>query len=333
MSTRPQEKTEREAKPDAPDIYACVDQSETSLKVIPVAKAIAKALGGVVTLVHVIDPTEFAHAPLDPVDWEIVRREARKFTTDLASDFASAEEEIEARVLEGRRAEKICGCGAETNEDIIAICPGDMAEFGEFGFTARRVMETSPNSLLMVPASMPNVSEARFRRVLVPLDGSAQAESAIPIAAKIAVSENAELVLVHATPEPALTHAGPLGVKDNELIDQIRRRNESVARDYLVRTKSHLGTELPEITPLILKGGDVRRLLTEKAILGPDDLVVLASHGHSGFTDVPFGDVANFIIAHSDAPVLMVRRPRQGKDDHIYSEARSKGVRQPTAEI
>ena len=77
MSNKSQKKTGRPTKIKAPNIYACVNRSETSLKVIPVAKTIARALGASVTLVHVIDPTEFTHAPFDPVEWEIVRREAR----------------------------------------------------------------------------------------------------------------------------------------------------------------------------------------------------------------------------------------------------------------
>jgi nucleotide-binding universal stress UspA family protein len=319
--------------PKTPNIYACVNRSETSHKVVPVAKTIAKALGAEVTLVHVIDPTESTHGPFDPVEWEIVRREARDFAADLASRFSTEEDLVESRILEGKRAEQLCGCGSAANEDITAICRGGVEGYDEFGFMARRVLETAEGSFLMVPASMPGVSTVRFKRVLVPLDGSAQAEAALPAAVKIAAFENAELVLVHATPEPVLTHVGPLDAKDNELIDGIRRRNERIARDYLGRMKSRVGADVTEVKSLILKGGDVRRLLTEGAMLGPDDLVVLASHGHSGFADVALGDVAGFIVARSIAPVLMIRRSQADRTIHVHTEAESKGVRRPAAEL
>jgi len=117
---------------------------------------------------------------------------------------------------------------------------------------------------------------------------------------------------------------------DDALVKRLRGRNERVARDYLERLRSNIGSSVRAVSTLILKGGDVRRSLAEKATGSPRDLVVLSAHGHSGFPDVPLGSVAEFILAWSAAPVLMVRPPASSANRRLSFAARSKGVRRPT---
>jgi len=314
---------------DAPKIVVCVDESDSSSKVIPRAQAVANALGAEVMLVHVIEPQGAVSAPFDPVEWDIRRRKARLHVSRLASEHATDGQTIASKVLEGRLAEHICACVSGRPEDIIALCRRDGDARWHVGSTLHRILESGPGSILLVPENVAETKIARFARVFVPLDGSSRAESSVPVAMKIAQAQGAEIVLIHATPEPVLTHAGPLEPEDIALRDRLQRRNERVAHEYLERIRARINANGLAVRTLILKGGDVRRLLADAMTAESEALLLMTSHGVSGHGDVPSGDIASFMLTRSAVPILMIKRPREKDNKHIFSEAESKGVRRP----
>lgn len=315
---------------DAVTIFACVDRSASSRAVVAHSRSVADALAARLTLVHVIDPDTFAHAPYDPVEWSILRRDAEAFTATLAAEFAGAEGAIGSLVLEGRCADRIVGCGSGSGSNILALARGTGAGQPVLGDTIMKVLATGANSMLVVPAFCHLDYPVAYERIVVPLDGSPRAESALAIAARIARAQAAQLVLVHAAPEPELTRIEPYSAEDEELLAQIRRRNERVARRYLDRLRRQLSDDLADIAIKVLSGGDVRRLIAETAVRAHRDLLVLASHGRSGYGDVPIGDIAQFVLARSPAPVLLMRTPRHGPRSHAYAPAHAGGLRRPT---
>ncbi len=313
---------------DEPEVVVCIDTAGASQMAIAPAKAIAGALGARMTFIHVIEPHRTANGtPFDPVEWDIKRREAEAHMAKLAEEHAGGAVEISTRILEGRCAEQLASAMSGRPQDIVVLCRGDDESGPHIGETARRIMESGTASLLVVPSAANARKHAGFSRILVPLDGSGQSESVLPFAQKIAEAEDSELVLVHATPEPVLTQAGPAEPKDNELKDQIRRRNERVAKKYLDRLCTRIRTNGLRARSVVLGGGDVRRQLASSVDAQSADLLVVASHGHSGFADVPFGDVASFVLSRSPVPVLMVRRMSGHAAGHVFSSARAKGVR------
>ena len=108
--------------------------------------------------------------------------------------------------------------------------------------TARKLVEAVPGSLLLVPADgdRRDGCAARYRRIMVPLDGSARAESVLPIATRLAKAHEAELLIAHVTPAPELTKVGPLTAQDLELEQRVIARNERVARSYLDQIRARL---------------------------------------------------------------------------------------------
>lgn len=63
-----------------------------------------------------------------------------------------------------------------------------------------------------------------FTRILLPLDGGARAEDALPLARELALADGAEIFLLHVEaptrPEPAMAHGGP-----------VERRLEAIAKE------------------------------------------------------------------------------------------------------
>lgn len=311
----------------SPRVIVCVDALDLSAKVIPHAYTIASSLGGELMLVHVMEPEKLPHAPSDPVEWDLRRREAQTFISGLASQLESNEVALSTKILEGLAAEQICSCVHGVAGDITALYRSDDKNHCRIGGTARRVMEKTSSSILMVPAGVPTVKKAKYARIMVPLDGSSRAESAVPYAVRIAAAENAELLLAHATPQLELLHVGPLSAEDIDLRERLSRRNKKAAGEYLGRLRAQLADCGIAVRTLILNKGDVRRQLVGSIVDQSVDLLVLSAYGHSGFADVPSGNVSSFMMTRSSVPVLMLRPPQGIGSEHIFSDTRSKGVR------
>ena len=236
---------------------------------------------------------------------------------------------MKSRLLEGQPTDQICRCVNEGRHEILALSRHSGRGHWRASVVAGSAMMSGVGAIFMVPDEAPEVPPAGYRKILVPLDGSPRAESAIPRAAQLAQAKGAELVLVHVIPEPVLTETGPADPETIKLRDKIAKRNRAVASDYLDRVRDRLkDCDIPVATKLIA-GGDTRRALIEAISQEAVDIVVMASHGQSSHADVATGNVADFLLDRSAVPVLIVRQPRRKTDDHITRDMRSQGLRHP----
>jgi len=310
-----------------PRVLVCIDLARETQEIIPPAKMIARALNAELAFVHVIETrggTE-SGSRIDPVEWDIMRREAKAHITRIAEEHTEGDEALAIRLLEGRSAEQICAAMAGRPQDIAVLSRGHEDSSTHIGETLRQILDCGVNSLLLVPVGAE--PKRGFSKILVPLDCSGRSERVLPVVEKIARSENAEMVLVHAIPEPVLSGAGTGEPNDMELKAQVNQRNKRVAETYLDQLCGRMRADGLRVRSLVVIGGDVRRQLA--AAIGEQavDLLVLASHGHSGFADVPFGDVANYLIKSSNVPTLVIRFGTNASEGHAFSGARSKGAR------
>ncbi|MEE9253756.1 MAG: universal stress protein [Pseudomonadales bacterium] len=316
-------------------VTACVDASPVSLKVIAHGVTIANALGAELILMHVLDAEPDRGTPSDPIEWDLRRREACSHVEMLARDRADEVGGIQAHVVQGRAAEQICKWARNHQVDLTVVCTrgdGDAREW-ELGGTARRIIDCVPGSVLLVPACVEESQTVRYRRILVPLDGSSRAESALPIALRVAEAQSAEIVLVHAVPEPELTEIGPLEREDEELRKRVLCRNERVAQVYLDRIHTRIADKGVSIRTLMLRGGDARHLLSRAILDQSADLTILTSHGRSGHLDVAAGSVTAFLIAHAAAPLLIVRHQSAASTPRERAAPNRSGIRLPSAAI
>ncbi|CAG4900968.1 unnamed protein product [Acidocella sp. C78] len=283
-------------------------------KVMAHAAAITQALDGELTLIRVIETQPAGGSPPDPVEWEIHRRETWEAMLQIVAAQDIAPARIQAQVIEGEPGEQIALWARDHDVDLTVLCTQgeDQATTGSHGNTARSVIAHAIGSVLLVPDGVADGGPVAYRKILVPLDGSCRAESAVPMAVRLARAREGEIVFVHVVPVPELTEIGPPETEARELSDTLVRRNERVAREYLDRTRSHLADQGIHARSLVLRGGDVRRRLARAIVDEAADLVVLSSHGRSGYVDVPHGSTAAYQIDHPTTPLLIVR-PRTAR--------------------
>jgi len=311
-------------------IAACVDGSELGERVLPHALAVASALAVPVTLLRVIEGKAPGEPPEDPLGWDLRRKEAAEYLERLAAGCPKLVGTLEAQVVEGNVAEQICLWVEHHGADLTVLSSHGMSGASDWRLAsnALKLAERAPGSLLVVPAAAPACEGvARYRRVLVPVDGSLRAESVLPLATRLAA--DGELVLAHVIPVPELTEVGPLDAEDLELRDRLMRRNERVANEYLDRLRAQLAESGRSLRAIVLRGGDVRSSLTRLIADLGIDLVVLSAHGRGGRTHLPYGSVAAHLIAHSAAPILVVR-PKPTRALRRAHAAEDADVRRPS---
>jgi nucleotide-binding universal stress UspA family protein len=312
-------------------IAACIDTSAMAPDVVAHAVAVANALGAELTLIRVLETGPAGGIPADPVEWELRRREARDSVGRLVEGQIGNIASIKAQVVEGQAAEQIWLWARDHDVALTVFCThGEDNMMGRtFGKTASQVINGSIGSFLLVPRSVAHKPVVHYRRILVPLDGSRQAESVLPFATKIARAHQGEIVLVHVVPVPELTEIGPLDAETIELRERLIARNERVARDYIDRVRGRLADQGIAVRGLLLRDGDVRRRLARSVVVEAADLVVLSAHGRGGHVEVPHGSVAAYQLAHAVTPLLIMNQRPVCTPRHVGATSACDSPRMP----
>lgn len=145
------------------------------------------------------------------------------------------------------------------------------------------------------------------KSVMVPVDASPFAESALRYALALVRAANARLhvVLVHETPA-LVERATTLG---SELLEPQQRQAEE---EYLGALVERLSTEDGTAAERSLLTGVPASALAEFARRRNIDLIVMSTHGRGPFNRLWLGSVADGLIRRSRVPVLLVRPTDSG---------------------
>jgi nucleotide-binding universal stress UspA family protein len=155
-----------------------------------------------------------------------------------------------------------------------------------------------------------------FRSILVPLDGSHFSEQSIPTAADFAADYDASLHLVHVHIPPMVSHlaadsAVPYAGVASEGWDEECRRGELEYMDRLARNIGNVPAE--DLDTRILDGrvsDAIRKFADESDV----DLIVMASHGHTGVERLWLGSVTEALARRTTKPLLILRPSENGEE-------------------
>ncbi len=143
------------------------------------------------------------------------------------------------------------------------------------------------------------------KRILCPIDFSEASLQAFSNAVEIAVHNEAQIYLVYVLPVLLSSAEQPMLVQSHEY-------------ERLLRPQQHLD-ELAK--PLLAKGlkvetvvahgepaSEIVRIANQKAV----DVIVLATHGKTGWRQLAFGSVAEKVVRTASCPVLSIRLAAHG---------------------
>lgn len=137
-----------------------------------------------------------------------------------------------------------------------------------------------------------------IRRILVPLDGSVLAESAIPHAMSLARAFRSEVVLLRVVGGGPATGLGAVDSLD-------WRFQKAEAESYLQEVASRFGAAGIAATRVV-EAGKASEQILEVARRREADLVVVSTHGEGGCTDFHLSGTAAKVISSAGCSVLVV---------------------------
>ena len=144
-----------------------------------------------------------------------------------------------------------------------------------------------------------------FERILVPLDGSERAEQAIPVAALIAKATGGSIVLLQVV-EQVAAYDDIYSVRSTFVSPQEIEAARMKATDYLTSLTHKDELEGVGIQVEVLAGA-VAPTISAFAQSTTADMIVMCSHGYTGFKRWFLGSVADVVSRSASVPVLILR--------------------------
>lgn len=284
-------------------LLACIGDRESAPAVAAHAAAIAPGLGLAPVLAAVIDSDSWC-GPVDPVGWQTRRFERESELKRLGREFGLGDD-CNVLVETGRADDTLARIGQRIGASLTVVAKRDKPVVLGLGTTANSLLELADGAVLLVPPAIIS-AKVRYRRILVPIDGSARADSALPVAQRIALDHGAELRLVHVV--PALTvvnedHSPQMRALRDSLASHNRRELELHMRALQVQ----LARDGVNAHVQIAGPGDPRIILRQLLDTEGADLLVMTSHGVTGIDSLACGSVTHFMVAHPKVPVLVLR--------------------------
>jgi len=152
-----------------------------------------------------------------------------------------------------------------------------------------------------------------FQHILVPLDGSAKSERAIPTAIKLAKSLGSHITLLRVVeiPEPSIANP-PEPMK--HWVEEATQQAMAEAEGYLEGLASWFRANGVEVHTIVRSKSPEQDILDVMDI-DDIDLILMSPHGR-GYQDfghecLSFGSVADKVLRRSPVPVLLVRGEEQ----------------------
>jgi nucleotide-binding universal stress UspA family protein len=283
------------------NILVPLDGSKSSEQILPYARLLAGAFHIPVNLLHV-QGEDIALALTPP-------QQDREYLSKIAEEHFPRSTKIRYNAEMGKPAELIVERAAVDHSTIIAMATHGMSGMRRWvlGSTASKVVRSAENPVLLVrPFEAEPHQPILLKTLLVPLDGSMVAEKIFPhvIALANALDLEANLVRVHRTPLesytvgvglPAGVFSEPRDAVQNPVMEYLDGRAQSLEAEGLRRVNS------------FAMEGDAAGEIIDAARKTAGCMIAMTTHGESGIKRWLLGSVAEKVVQHSAAPVLLIR--------------------------
>ena len=168
-----------------------------------------------------------------------------------------------------------------------------------------------------------------YKRILVPVDGSATSSKGLHEAIELAKAQGASLRLVHVADEHSIAVMGiEYAAGMDELMQSVTAAGRNVLRNA-ERVVRRAGLE-PTAAMLETLTGPVADPIVAEAKKWRADLIVIGTHGRRGMRRLVMGSDAEQIVRLSPVPVLLVRSPEPARKPAAAAKGRAKRESKPS---
>jgi nucleotide-binding universal stress UspA family protein len=293
-------------------IVVPLDGSALGARILPYIPPLAVP-GAAVTLVGVVEPHReilpFGRAR-DAEEEERLRGLLREVLESRAEALRAGGFRVTTAVPTGSAAVEILAHARARNADLIA-----MTTHGREGFSGlasrsvtHRVLRGTPCPLFVVRPAGCGGDEAVIRTVVVPLDGSALAARALPVAEDLARHFGATVAIVEVVPDdyPPYVYPDDPALVDPVVWEEVVERDRKQAGEYVNAMVARLHADGLPVAGIVREGRPAEELAALIA-RQPAPLIVAASHERSGLARLALGSVIEQVLTTVACPLLILR--------------------------
>jgi nucleotide-binding universal stress UspA family protein len=288
-----------------------LDSSKLAECVLPHLIAIAKISQSEVLLVHVIEPydTTINIRMIDHVDWQIRKAEAESYLSAIAERLRNTGLSVSIQLLDGKSSEQIIKLAQSWNADLIL-----MSSHGKSGLSPWSVSNIVQHVIMLARCSVmivrafqpivPDITELRYRKIFLPLDGSTRAEMPLSLAESLVHTYHSVLLATTIVQQPQLLRRTTTSAEDMSLVNQLINRNQEEAAKYLEELRLRLDFPIETKLEVSSKVGlSLNQIADENEV----DLTILCAHGYAGNTSWPYGSVVISLIIYGSTTLLILQ--------------------------
>jgi nucleotide-binding universal stress UspA family protein len=315
-------------------ILVATDFSDGSESAYTVAQKIASTFGSKIDLIHVIPTIKYLNesikkvgAPLDMSKdiYPKIIKETEHLCSKAMSEYFADSNRGEYFVKIDRKPSDMIVEHAEKNEyDMIIM--GSRGKHGTKMFRGSTTEKVIRHSKIPVFSVDESVNENRIDNIVIPTDTSPLSLAAFPFAVMLADTYNASITLLHiielygsiSEEIPRQPDKGEIMSIYEVLIERLNRHladggieNLHIQRtgvpfeDQVVITDGEKSRSIPLFTKIekgVSAHYEIERYAEDQA-----DLVVMATHGHSGLAHLILGSTAEKVAQYVSKPVITLR--------------------------
>jgi nucleotide-binding universal stress UspA family protein/predicted transcriptional regulator len=280
-----------------------LDGSPLSEAALPYAQAIAEATGASLHLLSVVERD--LSLPYGYMGMRVADAERRAAEADdrkrgarglyLAGKVTALQAEgrtVSSAIVLGNAADAILAAASQDNVTMVVMASRGRGAVDRMlvGSVADAVVRNSPRPTLLVRPQYVRIPplRARFEQLAVGLDGSPEAEAALPLAGALASATGATLHLVRVEPAP----------------NYAQEDTTASARAYLMQVRDQLPQSL-RVETVVLQGNPAESL-EELVVRERIDLMLMTTRGRGALRRLFLGSTAEALV-RSGVPTLLLR--------------------------
>lgn len=142
-----------------------------------------------------------------------------------------------------------------------------------------------------------------FKNILVPFDGSKYSQRAFEKAVKLAKNTDAKIKILTCV---SAGHGTDMAF-ETKFVDMEEKRLNEAAFAEIIKLESLAKKSGVSVSGAVVKTISIPDKITTFAKSQKSDLIVMGSHGRSGFLKIVMGSVANSVLNQAPCPVLVVK--------------------------
>ena len=294
-----------------------IDDSSCSIHAGTVGLELAKRFHADVLVAHVIEDLPKAYSV---GDWgEALLEKGEGLLENWRKRGVDQKLTLETKVIKGQdTAESIITSAQDNSCDLIVMGTHGRKGLARIflGSVAERVTRLAKTPVILIRETTSS-NTPNWQRILVALDGSEGSRKALDCADQLAQYMNAELHLLHVIPDlppPLVDPIGLGGMAAGFSYENILKELEHQASIIMETSGADIKTEKSVFHTARAQHERIASVIINYAKEHHCDLMVMGTHGRTGFDHLLLGSVAQGVAHNAPIPLLLIRQEEKPRD-------------------